>query len=320
MAMDRMQEEIDDFVNGDINEQVEIEVSRRYAEMVKRENNGKGYSYEDENKIKAQLRQEVRQQILEDKEFKRRYQEERHLDDLQDQQRRYDTERYQYTSDQMLDRWWNEKQAMQAEGRIYTDDINGINPNAVVNHYADIANYFNIRDTETMEKIIEGAQNGNIDGVAFRGLIENAEGKKMIEMMMRENNGNLNIEQLMDSISQLMKSNAESRVKTAEGYMDVAKKDLDARATGVERKVDALNKTTLTSVERDQAYFETVDNAYTQGMDSARRSEDEVMRRISLHEVEKATEGVRTSAINDNTRDIRQNQRAKDDRDDIEKE
>ena len=124
MAMDRMQEEIDDFVNGDINEQVEIEVSRRYAEMVKRENNGKGYSYEDENKIKAQLRQEVRQQILEDMEFKRRYQEERHLDDLQDQQRRYDTERYQYTSDQMLDRWWNEKQAMQAEERIYTDDIN----------------------------------------------------------------------------------------------------------------------------------------------------------------------------------------------------
>lgn len=320
MAMDRIQEEIDDFVNGDINEQVEIEVLRRYDEIVKRENNGNGYSYEDENKIKAQLRQEIRQQKLDDMEFKRKYQEERHLDDLQEQQRRYDTKRYQYTSDQMLDRWWNEKQAMQAEGRIYTDDINEINPNAVVNHYADIANCFNIRDTETMEKIIEGAQNGNIDGVAFRGLIENAEGKKMIEMMMRENNGSLNIEQLMDSISRLMKSNAESRAKTAEGYMDVAKKDLDARATGVERKVDALNKTTSTSVERDQAYLETLDNAYTQGMDSARRSEDEVRRRISLNEVEKATEGVRISAINDNTRDIKQNQRAKDDRDDIEKE
>ena len=53
--------------------------------------------------------------------FNRRYQAEGHLDDLQDQQRRYDTERYQYTSDQMLDRWWNEKQAMQAEGRIYTE-------------------------------------------------------------------------------------------------------------------------------------------------------------------------------------------------------
>lgn len=319
MAMDRMQEEIDDFVNGDINEQVEIEVSRRYAEIVKRENNGIGYSYEDENKIKSQLRQEIRQQILDDMEFKRRYQEERHLDDLQDQQRRYDTERYQYTSDQMLDRWWNEKQAMQAEGRIY-DDINGINPNAVVNRYADIANYFNIRDTETMEKIIEGAQNGNIDGVAFRGLIENAEGKKMIEMMMRDNNGSLNIDQLMDNISQLMKSNAESRVKTAEGYVDVAKKDLDARATGVERKVDALNKTTSTSVERDQAYLKTVDDACTQGMDSARRSEDEVRRRISLSEIEKATDGVRSSAINDNTRDIRQNQHEKEEKDDIDKE
>jgi hypothetical protein len=209
---------------------------------------------------------------------------------------------------------------MRAEERMYTDDINGINPNEVVNHYADIANYFNIRDTETMEKIIKGAQNGNIDGVAFRGLIENAEGKKMIEMMMRENNGNLNIEQLMDSISQLIKSNAESRVKTAKGYMDVAKKDVDARTIGVERKANALNKITSTSVERDQAYLETVDNAYTQGMDSARRSENEVRRRISLSEVEKATEGVRSSAVNDNARDIRQNQRAIDDRKDIERE
>lgn len=309
--MDRMQEEIEDYVNGNINEQVEREVSRRYDEMVKR-NNGIGYNYGDENRIKAQLRQEVRQQILDEVEFKRRYQEERHLDDLQDQQRRYDTERYQYISDQMLERWWNEKQAMQAEGRIYTDDINGINPNAVVNYYSDIANYFNIRDTETMEKIIEGAQNGNIDGVAFRELIENAEGKEMLDRMMRDNNGNLNIQQLIDSFSQFMKSNAESRLKTAEGYMDVAKKDLDVRVAGVEGKVDSLNKTTSTSVERDQAYLKTVDNAYTQGMDSARKSEDEVKRKISLSEVEKATEGVRSSVINDNTRNIRQNQHSKD--------
>lgn len=38
-----------------------------------------------------------------------------------------------------------------------------------------------------------------------------------------------NVEQLMDTVSQIMKSNADSRVKTAERYMDVAKKDLDAR-------------------------------------------------------------------------------------------
>lgn len=320
MAMDRMQEEIDDYVNGDINEQVEKEVKRRYDEIVKRENKGYGYSYEDENKIKAQLRQEVRREILDEMEFKRRFQEERHLDDLQDQQRRYDTERYQYTSSQMFDRYWEQKRAMNAEGEIYRN-INGIDPNRVVEHYADIANYFNILDTMTMEKILEGAQNGNIDGVAFRGLIENEEGKKMIEMLMRNNNGNLNVEQLMDTVSQIMKSNADSRVKTADGYMDVAKKDLETRVTGVERKVDALNKAAETSVGRDQAYLETIDNAYSQGMDSARKSEDEVRRRISLVEIEKATDSVRSSTINANAQEIRHNQSAKEEiKDDVEKE
>lgn len=314
MAMDRMQEEIDDYVNGDINEQVEIEVERRYHEIVKRENNGNNYSYEEENKIKAQLRHEVRQQVLDNMQFNRRYQEERHLDDLQDQQRSYDNERYQYTTSHMLDRWWNEKQAMKSEERIYTDDINGINPNEVVSHYADIANYFNIRDTETMEKILNGTQNGNIDGVAFKDLIENNEGKKIIEMLMKDNNGNLSVAQLMDNVSQIMKRNAESRIATAEGYMEVARKDLDARATGIERKVEALNKTTLTNIGRDKAHLETIDVAYSQGMDSARKSEDEVRGRISLSEIERATDGVCSSTIYDNTRAItHEDKKSKDD-------
>lgn len=317
MANDRIQEEIDDFVNGDINEQVEIEVNRRFSEMMK----GKGWNYKEEVEAKKQLRQEVRQEILDNMEFKRRYQEERHLDDLQDQQRRYDADRYQYTRDQMLDRWWNQKQAMRSEERIYTDDINGINPNAVVDRYAEIANFFNISDTIAMQEIFRNAQNGNIDGVAFRGLIETYEGKKMIEMLMKNNNGTLNIEQLTDSISQIMKSRTDSRVETAEGYMDVAQKDLDARTTGVERKIDALNKATTTAPERDQAYLNTLDNSYSQGMDSSRRSEDEVKRRISLAEIEKATGNVPLSKINGETNIVKQIEQARgQEKTDVEKE
>lgn len=317
MANDRMQEEIDDFVNGNINEQVEGEVNRRFTEMMR----GKGYTHEQEVETKKQLRQEVRQEILDNMEFKRRYQEERHLDDLQDQQRRYDSERYQYTSAQMQDRWWNQKQAMHSEERIYTDDINGINPNAVVDRYADIANFFNITDTIAMQRILENAQNGNIDGVAFRGLIESAEGKKMVEMLMSNNNGTLNMDQLVDSVSQMMQSNEDSRIKTAKGYVEVAQKDLEARAAGVERKVDALNKVATTAPERDQSYLDTIDNAYSQGMESARRSEDTVKRKISLAEIEKATDSVPLSKINAKTQAVKQIVQAQEqEKTDVEKE
>ena len=320
MAMDRIQEEIDDFVKGDINEQVEDAVKRRYDEIVKRENKGYGYSLEEEKKIKAELRKEIRQEIIDNMQFKRRHQQERHLDDLQDQQRRYDTKKYQHTSSQMSERYWDQRKAMESEGRIYTDDINRIDPNAVVDRYADIANYFNIRDTETMKKIIESGNNGIIDGVAFRGLVESPEGKKILDMIIKENNGNINIGQLMSVAAQTLKSNAMSRVKTAEGYMDVAKNDLDVRASGVERKVEALTKTAVTSVERDQAYLDTLENTYSHGINSARNSEDEVKRRISLDEIEKATKNVRLSEINSNSQIIRRSQQTKDKSKDIEKE
>ena len=196
--------------------------------------------------------------------FKRRYQEERHLDDLQEQQRRYDTEQYNYISNHMLDRWWNEKRAMDSEEKIYTKDIDGIDPNAVVDHYADMSSN---RDP-----------NAVVDHYAD------------------------------------MSSNTDSKTEVTDGYMDIAKKDLDARATGVERKVDTLNKVKLTSVERDQAYLETLENAYTQGMNSARKSDDEVRRKISLSEVEKATNGVHSSAIDKNIHDIIQKQFTKEEK------
>ena len=286
MAMDRMQEEIDDFVNGDINERVEAMVRQKVRDSKQRIEENKNNlldkikqdlyienwpmndrdreatrrfkklleSYDVSEDTIKRIRQEIRQQILDEMKFKRRYQEERHLDDLQEQQRRYDTEQYNYISNHMLDRWWNEKRAMDSEEKIYTKDIDGIDPNAVVDHYAD------------------------------------------------------------------MSSNTDSKTEVTDGYMDIAKKDLDARATGVERKVDTLNKVKLTSVERDQAYLETLENAYTQGMNSARKSDDEVRRKISLSEVEKATNGVHSSAIDKNIHDIIQKQFTKEEKNDKEKE
>lgn len=300
MANDRMQEEIDDFVNGDINEQIESEVNNRFRKMM----SGKSYTIEDEIAKKQELRRQVRNEILETMQFRRRYQEERHLDDLQDQERRYDQENSQYISDHMNDRWWNEKQAMRAEERIYTDDINGINPNAVVTQYATIADFFNISDTITMQKALENGQAGNIDIEVFRGLIQDEEGKRALEVLRKNNNGSLSLEQLTSGIADIMKNNATSRIETAKGFMEVAEKDLEARATGTERKIDILNKAGATSEVRDQAYINSINNSYEQGLKSARESEGIIKHNISLAEIENATKNVPISSINGNIRAI----------------
>lgn len=126
--MDIQQEEINDFVDGDVNEQVEEEVNYRFTKISR----GKSYTNEEARELKKKLRQEVRQEILDDMQFKRRYQEERHLNDLEEQKRNYDMKRYEYITSHMADRWWNERKNMDSEGQIYTDDINFIDPNMIV--------------------------------------------------------------------------------------------------------------------------------------------------------------------------------------------
>ena len=342
MAMDRQQEIIDDYMNYD---QEGDEVKRRIHEIRKNKNNLERAQPEIMKKIKEDLyienwpmedrdrearrrfkeleneftidideiKQEVRQEALDNMEFNRRVQQERHLDDLEEQQRRYDAERYQEINEHMLDRWWNERQQMRSEAEIYNYDIDGMNPNNIVENYHWIAQLLNISDTNKMKDVIDRSQNAVIDGNAFRELVGNEEGKQMVDKIMQENNGNLDINSLMDHISQFMRNNADQRIETEKGYMDAAEKNLEARAKGIERKIDAFNKVSTTSLERDKAFFEIVDTAYSQGRESARKSEEEIMKKISLSEIEKATDSVRTSEISDNINDItRQNQRERD--------
>lgn len=297
MANDRQQEEIDDYVNGDITEQVEDEVEAKYQERVKRDNGGIGYTAAEEEKIKAELRQQVRAEIIDNMQFRRRFQQERHLDDLQEQERRLDASHYQLTDIQQHDRWWAQKVAMSTEKNIYTEDIGGMHPNEIVDRYAMIAQAFNISDTMTMQKLIDGAQGGAISGTDFKALIGSGEGSELIDSMMQRNNGNINIEELMQTV-------VDQRIKTAKGYMDVAKADMEARAQGIESKMDLLNKATTTSVQRDAAYYTTLNNSHEQGMARAVESEDRVKRSISLSEIEDAAVGVLASAIDENERTI----------------
>lgn len=163
-----------------------------------------------------------------------------------------------------------------------------------------------------MKKIIENAQNGNIDGMAFRQLIGDEDGQEIVEILMKKNNGKLNINKLLNDVTEMTKNIADSRVKTAGGYMEAAKKDLDARASGIERKVDALTKTSLTSVKRDEAYFDIIDRAYSQGINSAIESENQIKKKISLEDIENATSGVCYSGINSNFKEINNKINSKD--------
>lgn len=291
----RWKEHLEDHMEGTIEERIEKILSERLGIREKEA------TFEEKEKI----RQEIRKEILNKKRFNRMYEEERHLDELQVEKREYDSQRFINTSEHMWDRLFNEEDIMRQEHDIVTYDIGGIHPNFVVEDYKRMAEELNIEDTEMLKKIIENSQGRNIDGNALKEITGSKEIQKVIDKLMESNNGNLNVEHLLNSITEAQRQNAEKAINTSSGFMDVAKKDLDARAYGVERKDDALNKVAEGAVVRDKAYYEALDISYTQGMESARKSEDEIKRRITLNEVELLADGVKKSDIDTEIQVIR---------------
>lgn len=293
MVMDYIQEEIDNFVNGDINEQIEKIVEERFSKLMK----GKSYTYEEELDIKENLRLKVRQEILDKMAFKRRYNQEKHLDDLQDQQRRYDHRNYQAIDQTMINTMFAGDDARWTESEIYSD-INGVHPNTIVSDYQMIADFFNMYDTLKLKDIITSTGNEMLDSDEFQEMILDEEKKKIFRDMVQKNGGNLNLEQLSEMIKELTDSRAM-------GYMDDVINDINTRILGIEGKTDALNHVVSSEPLRTKAHLDSIDMIHNQGMSSAQESVEQVQKAISLSEIEALTENVRAGAIRDNIRDIK---------------
>lgn len=91
--------------------------------------------------------------------------------------------------------------------------------------------------------------------------------------------------QLINQVFSAMQSLANSRVATSKGYMEVAKEDLDARAYGIERKIDALNKIKDSSLVKEDIYGKAISSL------------EKRKAMLKSADIENATSGIRISSI-----------------------
>lgn len=91
--------------------------------------------------------------------------------------------------------------------------------------------------------------------------------------------------QLINQVFSAMQSLANSRVATSKGYMEVAKEDLDARAYGIERKIDALNKIKDSSLVKEDIYGRAISSL------------EKRKAMLKPADIENATSGIRISSI-----------------------
>lgn len=251
--MDLNQDATNEYVNGDINEQVNI-IAEKRLNIIMRNKYPNGWNQEQYNEELGKMIAIVRREILDNMKFKQEYERLKHIGRLERQQRHLDAQKSSIDETLLNDEWVLRRKQYESEGRILTDDIDGIKPNLIVDSYKLIADYFNITDTDGLKSIIKQSQGGTIDKIAFRSLIPEQYGNQVIEALVKNNNGQISLTKLISQISMAMQNLANSRVETSKGYMEVAKEDLDARAYGIERKIDALNKIRKSSLGNEDAY------------------------------------------------------------------
>ena len=302
----------DERINGDIrdriNEQVESEVKRRYDDIILERAKKSGHTVdrnvggwdnayitqEEKYDLLNQLRKAVRNEVLEEYEFGHKIKETRHLDQIQKEQNGLDAMYARDIEASENNDTWNQNAINSQQGDIIHDDIGGISVNRIVDKYANIAELFNISDTKAMENLISNSNNGLVDGNTFRQLIEDSNGRRAIELIMKDNNGNVDLNQL----GQMIDSVATTRLKTASEYMDVAKKDIEARTFGVDQKSDALYHVIEKIVDGNKKFLESANNRYTSATTIMNDREKQILKRITSSEIEEATSDIRTSEIN----------------------
>lgn len=282
--MDLNKDVINEYVNGDINEQINV-IAKKRLNTIMRHKYPNGWNDEQYNEELSKMRASVRQEILENMRFKHEYERLKHIERIENQQRHLDAKKTAIDESLLNDEWWLKRRQYESEEKILKDDIDGINPNGIVDSYKLIADYFNITDTHALKSIIKQAQDGTIDKIAFRSLIPGKYGNQAVEALIQSNNGQLSVSQLINQVFSAMQSLANSRVATSKGYMEVAKEDLDARAYGIERKIDALNKIKDSSLVKEDIYGKAISSL------------EKRKAMLKPADIENATSGIRISSI-----------------------
>lgn len=248
--MDNIQNKINDYLSP-ANERV-LRIAEDMTNKELKEKYPNGYNSDIVNELMTKNIEIARKQILEQIKFEQEYKQLRHQGDLQDEQASLDRQQANIRESQLNDQWWLSKQQAYAEEKIITDDLNGININGITENYKDIANYFNIQDTQELFKIFNDNSN-NIDFDALEKITMTSLGKERLrEIRLNQNNQNKN--NFLHTVSNAIQNLANQRVNTASGFMDVAKKDISVRTEGVQQKMDAFNSIREKSMVNDPIY------------------------------------------------------------------
>ena len=149
--MDNIQNEINDYLSSAYDQIEQIALQKTNVEL--REKYPNGYNNEIRSSLMQKNREIARNEILARMKFEQEYKNLMHKAAIEEEQRYLDMQQAKIRESQMNDEWWLKKQQTQAEEKIITDDLNGINVNNIVEQYKDIANYFNVCDTIELSKI-----------------------------------------------------------------------------------------------------------------------------------------------------------------------
>ncbi len=322
MAMDRWAEQVEDFLEGDAVQRAEKKAMalaqkrynakygisskediKRIKELLKKENKTEayisgGYNSEAFQQIYLQALKEVRQETIDNMEYRREIENQRHLDDLTEQDRRLDDDIFRAEKRQAniadnrynhelfgvnsVDKEWIEHSKRRM--RSLNDDFTDFSINNIVDFYEKVAEAYNISDTNTMKKIIDQAlETKSIDASKFSPLIADADKRSQFQQIATQNNGNIALQDFANLITQI----STSRAKQADAYMDVAKKDIQTRADGISSKSavseeianstnNSLTDFVRQSTERDEIFLDARNRSY------ARQKKRISMRRATL--------------------------------------
>ena len=250
--MDNIQNEINDYLSSAYDQVEQIALQKTNVEL--REKYPNGYNNEIRSSLMQKNREIARNEILARMKYEQEYKNLMHKATIEEEQRYLDMQQAKIRESQMNDEWWLKKQQTRAEEKIITDDLNGINVNNIVEQYKDIANYFNVCDTIELSKIIERAQNGNFDIKALEKIIVTPEGKARLREITTQNNDTIDYNDFLKKVSDSVKRLASQRLMTSDGYMDIAKKDIETRTTAVSQKMNALSDIRKASKVNDNSY------------------------------------------------------------------
>lgn len=143
--------------------------------------------------------------------------------------------------------------------QAYTEEevlrkLRGISPNEIANHHVLMADFFNIVDMISFNHIIENAQKGNLDLKALQNLIPTQKGQEKFKQIVTQLGPNVDLVSLSSAVSNSIKNMSDQRTKLVSESLDNAKKDIDVRVEGVNKKMDALDQIRQKSLTSQDVY------------------------------------------------------------------